>query len=92
MQGRSSAVLISVTHAKARLTDLVRRAEAGDEVILTRRGHPAIRLVPVSRPVNAESRRALMEAVRTSGASKALAGEPAARGQDFLYDADGMPG
>ena len=38
---------ISVTEAKGQLTELVRRAEAGDEVILTRHGHEAVRLVPV---------------------------------------------
>ncbi|WP_084439185.1 type II toxin-antitoxin system Phd/YefM family antitoxin [Sphingobium sp. TCM1] len=38
---------VSVTDAKAQMTDLVRRAEAGDEVILARHGHPAVRLVPV---------------------------------------------
>jgi prevent-host-death family protein len=37
---------ISVSEAKAQLTDLVRRAEAGEEVVLTRRGKPAARLVP----------------------------------------------
>ncbi len=38
---------ISVTEAKGQLTELVRRAEAGDEGILTRHGHAAVRLVPV---------------------------------------------
>ena len=38
---------VSVTEAKGQLTELVRRAEAGDEVILTRHGHAALRLVPV---------------------------------------------
>ena len=38
---------ISVTDAKGQLTDLVRRAEAGDEVILTRHGQPAARLVAI---------------------------------------------
>jgi prevent-host-death family protein len=38
---------VSVSEAKAQLTELVRRAEAGDEVILTRHGHAAVRLVPV---------------------------------------------
>jgi prevent-host-death family protein len=36
---------ISVTDAKAQLTELVRGAEAGDEVILTRHGQPTVRLV-----------------------------------------------
>jgi len=33
---------VSVTDAKGQLTELVRRAEAGDEVILTRHGHAVI--------------------------------------------------
>ena len=37
---------ISVTEAKAQLTDLVRKPEAGDEVMLTRDGQAAVRLVP----------------------------------------------
>ena len=35
---------VSVTDAKGQLTDLVRRAEAGDEIILTRHGHAIVRL------------------------------------------------
>ena len=38
---------ISITEAKGHLTELVRRAEAGDEVVLTRHGKAAVRLVPV---------------------------------------------
>jgi prevent-host-death family protein len=82
---------ISVTEAKGQLTELVRRAEAGDEVILTRHGQAAVRLVPVRRAVDAKSRRALMEAVRAAGAATASAGPTAARSQDFLYGDDGLP-
>ena len=82
---------ISVTDAKGQLTELVRRAEAGDEVILTRHGHAAVRLVPVKAPADRTSRRALMEAVRASGSAKATAGPDAARSQDFLYDSEGLP-
>jgi prevent-host-death family protein len=82
---------ISVTDAKGQLTDLVRRAEAGDEVILTRHGHAAVRLVPVTAKPNHEARRALLEAARSSGAAKATAGPTAARSQDFLYGDDGLP-
>jgi prevent-host-death family protein len=38
---------VPISKAKARLTDLVRRAEAGDEVVLTRHGRPVVRLAPV---------------------------------------------
>jgi prevent-host-death family protein len=81
---------ISVTDAKAQLTELVRRAEAGDEVVLTRHGHPAVRLVPVKRPVDQASRRALLEELRAA-AVNATPGPNAARSQDFLYDEDGLP-
>jgi prevent-host-death family protein len=83
---------ISVTDAEGQLTELVRRAEAGDEVILTRHGHAAVRLVPVETLADRKSRRALLEAVRATAAAKAAAGPSAARSQDFLYGADGLPG
>lgn len=83
---------VSVTDAKGQLTDLVRRAEAGDEVVLTRHGHAAVRLVPVKPATDAKSRKALLAAVRASAAAKATAGPDAARSQDFLYGDDGLPG
>lgn len=82
---------VSVSEAKGQLTELVRRAEAGDEVILTRHGHAAVRLVPVKPMTNPKSRRALLDAVRASAAAKAVAGPSAARSQDFLYGDDGLP-
>ncbi|MDR7118912.1 type II toxin-antitoxin system prevent-host-death family antitoxin [Caulobacter sp. BE254] len=82
---------ISVTDAKAQLTDLVRRAEAGEEVVLTRHGHPAVRLAPVRQRGDVASRRELIERVRKAGRAKATPGPSAARSQDFLYGDDGLP-
>lgn len=82
---------IPVSEAKAQLTELVRRAEAGETVVLTRHGQEAVRLVPIQRAVGRIERRALMERIRLSGAAKALPGPAAARSQDFLYDDDGLP-
>lgn len=82
---------VSVTEAKGQLTELVRRAEAGDEVVLTRHGRPAVRLVPVTPVPDRTSRRALLESVRAAGAAKATAGPAAARSQDELYDGEGLP-
>ena len=73
---------ISVTDAKAQLTELVRRAESGDEVVLTRHGHPAVRLVAVKRAVDRKARGALMKKLRGIAAAKALPGPDAARSQD----------
>lgn len=83
---------VSVTEAKGQLTELVRRAEAGEEIVLTRHGHPAVRLVPVRAATDAKSRRALLDSVRASAAGKASAGPRADRSQDFLYGEDGLPG
>ena len=82
---------IAVTNAKGQLTELIRRAEAGEEVVLTRHGQAVVRLVPVEVPVAPEARRKLLEAARASGADKARPGESAARSQDFLYGSDGLP-
>jgi prevent-host-death family protein len=82
---------VSVTEAKGQLTELVRRAEAGDDIILTRHGQAAVRLVPIKAPPDRKSRRALLEAVRSSAAANAAAGPSAARSQDFLYGDDGLP-
>ena len=82
---------VSVTEAKGKLTGLVRRAEAGDEVILTRHGHAAVRLVPVAPVKTSESRRAILEEIMAAAAGKATPGPCAARSQDFLYDENGLP-
>jgi prevent-host-death family protein len=82
---------ISVSEAKGQLTDLVRRAEAGDEVILTRHGQPTVRLVAIAAAPDRATRRTVMEAARRAGAAKAVAGDTAARSQDFLYDDGGLP-
>ena len=82
-------MLINVTDAKAQLLDLVRRVEAGEEVILTRHGAPVARLTPVKRHIDAESRRAAFDAF--FGKVARTDGPDAARSHDFLYDDRGMP-
>jgi prevent-host-death family protein len=41
---------INLAEAKARLSELVDRAEKGEEIEIARRGRPAVRLVPVEAP------------------------------------------
>ena len=83
---------VSVSEAKAQLTELVRRAEAGEEVVLTRHGRPAVRLTPEkAATTDFAARMALMAEIQASAASKILPGPCAARSQDFLYDDDGLP-
>lgn len=80
---------ISVSDAKAQLTDLVRRAEGGDEIVLTRHGRPTVRLVPIASKATADERWALLQALR--GSAKDSAGPDAAHSADFLYDDRGLP-
>ncbi|MBX9896603.1 MAG: type II toxin-antitoxin system Phd/YefM family antitoxin [Qipengyuania sp.] len=83
---------ISVSDAKSQLTELVRRAEGGDEVVLTRHGHPAVRLVAIKPVIDRKTRGTLMRKLRAAAVTKAVPGSDAARSQDELYDADGLPG
>jgi prevent-host-death family protein len=80
---------VPISEAKGRLTELVRRAEAGDEVVLTRHGRPAVRLVSVGVTASREAKRALLEALRGSG--KGSFGPDSATSQDYLYDDLGLP-
>ena len=83
---------VSVSEAKGQLTALVRKAEAGDEVVLTRHGKAAVRLVPVQPQPNADARRAVIAAMQTVAAGdRRTTGTCAARSQDFLYGDDGLP-
>lgn len=91
---------VSVTEARKHLAALMRRAEAGEEVVLTRNGRATVKLVPVPQQPKAEMRRAAIAdaqaAVRKRLAEldksgELAAGPGAARSQDFLYDEDGLP-
>ena len=82
---------IPVTEAKARLTELVRRAEAGEEIVLTRHGKPAARIVPAAPQPNERARRALIASVQAAARQRIKPGPTAARSQDFLYDGRGLP-
>jgi prevent-host-death family protein len=89
--GRKKRMLVSVSDAKRQLAKLVRRAEAGDEIVLTRHGKAVARLVPVRSMPSAIDRRAILNKVRASGPKSAMSGPDAARSQDFLYGEDGLP-
>lgn len=82
---------ISVSEAKGQLTELVRRAEAGDEIILTRHGHAVVRLTPIAAPTSRAARRKLLEDISAAASAMATPGPTAARSQDFLYDDEGLP-
>jgi prevent-host-death family protein len=47
------SVMINIAAAKAKLSELVARAEAGEEVIIARDGKPVVVLTPTVRPPGA---------------------------------------
>ena len=82
---------VSLTDAKAQLTELVRRAEAGEEVVLTRHGKPVVKLAPVGPISRSEDRERLIDEIVARARRKVTPGPCAARSADFLYDDDGLP-
>ncbi|MBU2785569.1 MAG: type II toxin-antitoxin system Phd/YefM family antitoxin [Acidithiobacillus ferriphilus] len=46
-----SVVSIALAEAKAHLSQVLDRVEAGEELVITRRGKPVARVVPVRQPV-----------------------------------------
>jgi len=85
-----------MSEAKAQLTELARRAEAGEEIVLTRRGHPAVKLVPATPrndPAEVRQRRlAAIDRALAAARERGPDGGPcAARSADYLYGDDGLP-
>jgi prevent-host-death family protein len=85
-------VEIAVSEAKGQLTDLLRRAEAGEEIILTRHGRPAGKIVPVGRRrLSPNERLEVIRRIQLEAAEKVTPGlEPLSK-HDYLYDEHGLP-
>jgi len=54
---------IGIYEAKSKLSQLVERAESGREVVITRRGKPVAKLVPVQAGQEVD-RKAIMDEIR----------------------------
>lgn len=55
---------IGAFEAKNRLSSLLERAERGEEIVITRRGKPVARLVPVRQTADQERAGEAMERIR----------------------------
>ena len=79
---------IPITEAKAQLTELVRRAEEGELVVLTRHGKPAVRLVPAGESTQPRKLdRALIDEITAQAIAKMKPGP----WNDDMYDEGGLP-
>lgn len=58
------AIKVGVFEARTHLADLLRRAEAGDEVVITRRGKPVARLIGFTETRTPQSAQRLLDQLR----------------------------
>ena len=88
---------ISISEAQGQLLELVRRAEAGEEVVLTHEGRTVAKLDALSSAkqtwaeMTPEARLAVIRDIVAKAPPKPEHWPDAARSQDFLYDDDGLP-
>ncbi len=82
---------ISIREAKAKLTNLIRRAELGEEVVVTRHGKPVVTINPVkSRPTSSQ-RREILQQFLGSAVGRVAPGTTSRSAQNDLYDDAGLP-
>lgn len=83
---------VTLAEAAANLPELAARAEAGEEIVLTRGDAPHARLVVDRRKPTPEEKRAVLERFRGVAKGKPeWEGVTAATAADFLYDENGLP-
>jgi len=86
---------ISIAEAEGQLTELVRLAAQGEEVVVTQDSGPAVRLQLVheaKKPMTAEEKSKMIDEIQARVRALNLPpGPDAAHSQDFLYDDFGLP-
>jgi prevent-host-death family protein len=85
---------IGAFEAKTKLSELLDRVEQGEEIVITRRGKPAARLVPPIGYANRDKEGIDLDRLREIARSfKALVKGrfPSSDINDILYDKDGLP-
>jgi prevent-host-death family protein len=86
---------VPLSLAKAQLTDLVRRAEEGERIVLTRHGREVVRLAPIEHFGSGKTREEklrIIHEIQESAKGKFPPDFNSARAADFLYGDDGLPG
>jgi len=65
---------VGAYEAKTRLSELLERVEAGEEITITKHGAPVARLVPVKKEAGAEERIAAIERIQKLATGLSLGG------------------
>lgn len=82
---------VTVREAREKLDELLDKAEAGEEILVTREGRPSVRLVAEGKSSRPRFRRDVIDEITRRAVLEALPGPDAAHSQDFLYDEFGLP-
>ncbi len=64
MANRKTANIVGAYDAKTRLSELLAKVEAGEEITITKHGTAIAKLVPVKRKASVEERRAAIADIR----------------------------
>jgi prevent-host-death family protein len=55
---------VGMFEAKTHFSELARRVQAGEEIVVTNRGEPVLKMVPVKPPFNPEEARKAIQRIR----------------------------
>jgi prevent-host-death family protein len=66
--------IVGAYDAKTHFSELLERVESGEEITITKHGHPVARLVPVKKTQTREERRAAIEKIKEMSKGLSLGG------------------
>ena len=66
--------IVGAYEAKTRLSELLEKAEAGEEIVITKHGVPVAKLVPVRKRATMDERAAAIRRIQELGESLSLGG------------------
>jgi len=69
-----SGKTVGADEAKTRLSELLQKAEAGEEIIITKHGAPVAKLVPVKKETTVEERSAAIRRIQNLASGLSLGG------------------
>ena len=81
---------LAISKAKSKLTDLVKTAEQGEKVVLSRHGTQVVKLVPIRPVIDLETKKEIFSRLLEESQSIICRQTDADDSQDFLYREDGM--
>lgn len=82
---------VPVSEFRDHASELIAAAERGEEIIITRHGKPAVRLVPVPPKVDLEKRKAALEGLRVLREQMRASGQSVSIEEAIAWKNEGRP-